>query len=171
MTRLLLVFEAPGPLIAAARQLRVDGVADMDAHVPYHIPELDNALDLPAPSVRRVMLIAAVGVGAAVWLLQWWTAVHWYPFNSGGRPPNSWPAFAFATFEMGILAAAIAGLVALFMACGLPRLNHPFFASALTEAASDDRFYLSLPAEGPHTPDRLALSRLEGMREIVEVEG
>lgn len=168
MTRLLLAFDAPGPLIDAARQLRADGVAGMDAHVPYHIPELDEVLNLPEPSVRRVMLIAAVIVGGAFWLLQWWTSVHWYPINSGGRPLNSWPAFTFATFEMGILAAAFAGLVAMFMACGLPRLNHPFFASALTEAASDDRFYLSLP-DGPQTPDRLALSRFEGMQEIVEV--
>lgn len=170
MSRLLLVFEAPGPLIAAARQLRAEGVTQMDAHVPYHVPELDDALDLPDAPVRLTMFIAAVLAGGAFWLLQWWLSVLWYPINSGGRPLNSWPAFTLAAFEAGILAAAVAGLVAMFRACGLPRLHHPFFASALTEAASDDRFYLSLP-DGPHTPDRLALSGMDGVRRILEVAG
>lgn len=168
MTRLLLRFDSPGTLLAAAGHLRAEGVGGMDAHVPYHMPELDDMLDLPEPPVRRVMLITAVVVGGAVWLLQWWTSVQWYPVNSGGRPLNSWPAFTLAVFETGVLAAAIAGLVAMFAACGLPRLHHPFFASAHTEAASDDGFYLNVP-EGPGTPDRLALGRIEGLREIIEV--
>ncbi|MDO5757153.1 MAG: DUF3341 domain-containing protein [Rhodobacterales bacterium] len=169
MSRLLLIFDEPAPLIAAARHLREGGVRGMDAHVPYRIPELDDALDLPASPVRLVMLLAAVAVGGATWILQWATAVRLYPFNSGGRPDNSWPIFTFAVFEMGVLAAAFAGLVAMFVCCGLPRLHHPFFASARTERASDDRFYLSLPV-GTDTPDRRALSGLPGLRELLEVE-
>ena len=168
MTRLLLVFDDPAALIAAGRQMRADGVADMDAHVPFHMPELDEVLDLPEPPVRAIMLAAAVAVGALTWGLQWWTSVQWYPLNSGGRPDNSWQIFTFAVFEMGILAAAFAGLVALFACCGLPRLHHPFFATALTERASDDLFYLSLP-DDDNLPDRIALSCLAGLREIVEV--
>lgn len=169
MSRLLLAFDAPEPLIAAARQMRHAGVRGLDAHVPYHIPDLDDALELPEPRVRLVMLLAAVAVGGAIWGLQWWTSVLWYPINSGGRPLNSWQVFTFAVFETGILAAAISGLIAMFISCGLPRLNHPFFGNALTERASDDRFYLSLP-DGRGTPDRRALSMIEGMREIIEVE-
>jgi hypothetical protein len=168
MTRLLLVFDAPGPLIAAARALGAAGVRGMDAHVPFHIPELDTVLDLPRPPVRRAMLLAAVAAAGATWALQWWTAVRWYPLDSGGRPGNAWQVYGFAAFEMGVLAAAAAGLVALFACSGLPRLNHPFFATSRTERASDDRFYLSLGVT-PATPDRLALSRLEGVREILEV--
>lgn len=168
MTRLLLRFDEPAPLIAAARHLRGQGIEGLDAHVPYHIEELDDALGLSSSPVRAIMLIAAVGVGGALWWLQWWTSVEWYPVNSGGRPFNAWPVFLFAVFETGVLAAAFAGLVALFATCGLPRLHHPFFASALTEAASDDGFFLSLPA-GPGTPDRLTLSRIGGVREIIEV--
>ena len=168
MTRLLLVFDDPAALIAAARRIRDKGVADMDAHVPFHMPELDEVLDLPEPPLRAIMLGAGVAVAALTWGVQWWTSVVWYPLNSGGRPDNSWQVFTFAVFEMGILAAAIAGLVAMFACCGLPRLHHPFFATALTERASDDLFCLSLP-DNDAVPDRLALSRLSGLREIVEV--
>ncbi|WCR11046.1 DUF3341 domain-containing protein [Paracoccus stylophorae] len=168
MTRLLLVFDDPAALVAAARQLRGNGVADMDAHVPFHMPELDAVLDLTEPPVRAIMLGAALIVGALTWGLQWWTATRWYSINSGGRPDNSWQIFTFAVFEMGVLAAAFAGLIAMFACCGLPRLHHPFFATATTERASDDLFYLSLPDDDT-VPDRIALSRLSGLRQIVEV--
>lgn len=166
--RLLLAFDGPDQLIAAARTLRGQGVAGMDAHVPFHIPELDEALDLPPSPVRPVMLAAALAGAGATFGLQWWTAVRAYPLDSGGRPLNSWQVFAIPAFEIAVLAAALAGLIAMFVACGLPRLHHPFFASARTEAASDDRFYLSLP-DAAGTPDRLALSAIPGLREIIKV--
>jgi len=166
--RLLLAFDAPDDLIAAARAMRARGVRNMDAHVPYRIAELDEALDLPPSPVRPLMLAAGIAGAAAVFVLQWWTATRGYPIDSGGRPLNSWQVFTIACFEIGVLAAAFAGLVAMFMACGLPRLHHPFFATARTQAASDDRFYLSLP-RGPATPDRLQLSATPGLREIIEV--
>ncbi len=169
MTDLLLVFDEAEPMIAAAKRLRADGLGGLDAHVPYHMPELDEILGLAEPKVRPAMLLAAIGVGAATWTLQWWTSVIWYPLNSGGRPDNSWQVFTFAVFEMGVLAAAFTGLAALFLTCGLPRLHHPFFATTRTERASDDRFYLCLPQkEG--TPDRIALSRIDGLAEIIEVK-
>lgn len=166
--RLLLAFEDADHLIAAAHDLRRQGLTGMDAHVPFHIEELDQALDLPPSPVRRVMLIAAILGGGAMFALQWWTSVLYLPINSGGRPFNSWPVFMFAVFEIGVLSAAFAGIVTLFYKCGLPRLNDPFFADARTEAASNDGFYLSLP-EGAATPDRLQLGAMPGVREIIRV--
>lgn len=168
MTHLLLIFDEPEAMIAVARRLRASGVVGLDAHVPYHIPALDEALDLPGSPVRLVMLLAAVVIGAGIWALQWWTAVHFYPFNSGGRPQNSWQIFTFAIFEFGILAAALAGFIAMFISCRLPRLHHPFFAPVETEGASDDLFYLCL-AEDDSTPERSALAAFPGVREIIEV--
>lgn len=170
MTRLLLAFDDPDALTAAARHLRGLGIRDLDAHVPYRLDGLDAALDLPEPRVRPVMLVAAVLAAAAFWALQWWTATQAYPINSGGRPLNSWQVFVFAVFEMGVLAAAGAGLAAMLWACRLPTLHQPFFTDTRTETASDDGFFLSVP-RGPATPDRLALSELTGLRAIIEVQG
>ncbi len=163
----MLAFDGPDALLAAARRLRDEGVADMDAHTPWHIKELDELLALPRSPVRPVMLLAALAAGLGIYLLQWWTSTEGYPINSGGRPLNSWPAFMFAVFETGVLTAAFAGLVTLLATCRLPRLNHPFFLPVATEAASDDGFFLSLPAQG--APDRLTLERMVSPARIIEV--
>ena len=39
------------------------------------------------------MLMAAVGVAAFAYWLEWWSAVFAYPIDSGGRPLHSWPVF------------------------------------------------------------------------------
>ncbi len=67
-----------------------------------------------------------------------------YPFNSGGRPLFSWPVFLLVPFEVGVFAAALAGLIAFFVHCGLPRLHHPAFGVGGVERASQDRFFLDL---------------------------
>ncbi|SLN65600.1 hypothetical protein ROJ8625_03353 [Roseivivax jejudonensis] len=165
--QLHLVFTETAPLVAAVKALRAEGVTGMDAHTPWRIAELETALEPGGPSVRRVMLISGLVCAASIFAFQAWSAVWLYPLNAGGRPLFSWPAFGFATFETGILGAAAGGFVAMIRRCGLPRLHHPFFITAETELATDDRFFLTIP--GDTAPDRMRLSRLEGLHEIVEV--
>ena len=64
----------------------------------------------------------------------------------GGRPLNSWPIFLLVPFEVGVLAAAVAGFAALLVLCGLPRLHHPLFDSDALERATDDRYFLLVRA-------------------------
>ena len=70
-----------------------------------------------------------------------------YPLNSGGRPLNSWPVFLLVPFEVGVLAAALSGVVAFLWSCGLPRLHHPLFDVPGIERATQDRFFLLAAAE------------------------
>ena len=92
------------------------------------------------------MLIFAIGVAGFAYGLQFWSAVYAYPIHSGGRPLNSWPIFLLVPFEVGILAAAIAGFAALLVLCGLPRVNHPLFDWDAVERATDDRYFLLVDA-------------------------
>ncbi len=164
--RLHLVFDDVASLLAAVEALREKGIADMDAHTPWRLPELERALPMEGPNVRRIMLIAGLSAASAILVLQIWSAIWLYPLNLGGRPLFSWPAFGFATFETGVLGAALGGFVAMVRGCGFPRLDDPFFETAQTETASDNEFLLSLSARD--APDRLWLSRLEGLQEILE---
>ncbi len=163
--RTLVVFDTPEALVAAARRLaHVRGLA---AHTPYHMPDLLEILPLPSSPVRPVMLAAGAAGAAAMFGLQVYNSVWGYPMNHGGRPLNAWPAFGFAVFEATVLAAALAGFVTMLISARLSRLHDPFFASTRTEAASDDRFYLSVPADTG--PDRGELAALAGAMEIIEV--
>lgn len=166
MTRHLVAFDTEEALVAAAQGLR--GVEGLDAHTPFHVESLAEVLSLPPSPVRPVMLAAGSAAGLAILALQVWNSVWGYPMNHGGRPLNAWPTFGFTVFETTVLASALAGFVTMVLRMGLPQLHHPFFASVATEAASDDRFYLSVPGGAV---DLATLSALPGAVAVIEVAG
>ena len=102
------------------------------------------------------MLIAALALAAFAYGLESWSAILAYPIESGGRPLNSWPVFLLVPFEVGVLAAGLAGFGALLVLCGLPRLNHPLFEWDAIERATDDRYFLLMARpEREEESDRL----------------
>src|SRR5262245_26119080 len=72
-----------------------------------------------------------------------------YPFNSGGRPVNSWPVFIPITFEVFVLIAAFAAFLGVLYLNGLPRPHHPVFEVPAFARASQDRFFLCIEAVDP----------------------
>lgn len=147
---LLAEFETPEALVRALRLARADGHRLLDAFTPFPLEELSEVLKPARNPVRLVMALAGFGSAAAMYGLQWYSAVVAYPLNSGGRPLHSWPVFTLVPFEFGVLAAAVAGFATLLWACGLPRLNHPVHDMPQFERASQDRFLLLVaPKDGP----------------------
>ena len=142
-------FRSPSDLTAAIQRMRDQGFRPLDALSPYSVEGLDEALLLAKSPIRWPMLILALCVAALAYALQYWTAVYAYPIHSGGRPLNSWPIFPLVPFEVGILAAGVAGFAALLALCRLPRVNHPLFDWDAIERATDDRYFLLIgaPAE------------------------
>ena len=55
-----------------------------------------------------------------------------WQLNIGGKPFHSLPAFIPIMFELTILFAALSSVVALFYACGLPKINPPVIDPDLT---------------------------------------
>jgi hypothetical protein len=98
---------------------------------------------------------------------QWYAAVVDYPINIGGRPLHSWPAFIPATFEITILGAAVAAVLAMLVLNGLPRLHHPLFEVEEFELASRNRFFLCLPARDPVFAPGPARDLLEGLHPLL----
>jgi hypothetical protein len=139
---LLAEFGDADGLLRAARRISRDGHHMIDALTPFPLPELDEVLDIKPSRIRIAMLIAGFGMAAFGYWLQWYSAVIDYPLNVGGRPLNSWPVFLIVPFEVGMLAAAIAGFVAFLVSCGLPSLHHPVFDVTGIERATQDRFFL-----------------------------
>ncbi|MFC0410685.1 DUF3341 domain-containing protein [Roseomonas elaeocarpi] len=158
---ILVEFRDPDTLCAAARRVREAGFTALDAHTPFAVEGLAEALALPQPKLRLVMLLAGLGAAAFVYLLCWYSAVFDYPLIVGGRPRNAWQSFAVLCFEAGILAACVAGVAGFFFQARLPRLHHPVFDGRDFRLASQDRFFLSV-ADPAAEPERLA-ALLDGL--------
>lgn len=142
-TRILLAeYGGADALIAAARLTRERGFAARDALSPHRVEGVEEALDLPRSPIRWPILVGGVGAAALAYGVESYSAILSFPFNSGGRPLNSWPVFLLVPFEFGVLIAAMAGFAALLVLCRLPRLNHPLFENDVVRRASIDRFFL-----------------------------
>lgn len=136
-------FDDAAALLAAARHGRDAGWTAMDAHVPFALAGLGEALGLAPSRLRPLMLAGGCMGGAAAFALQWYSAVWAYPINSGGRPLASWQAFLVPAVEGAIIAAALAGFLGFLVACRLPCLHHAMFSAPGFARSSQDRFFLA----------------------------
>jgi hypothetical protein len=142
-------FDDAHALLQAVRELRALGYTRLEAYTPYPVEGLAEALGPVRNRIPLLVLLGGLCGGFGTLFLEWYASVVDYPIDVGGRPDASWPAFVPAALEMTILFAALFGIVGLFVACGLPRLNHPLFAVPGFEAASRDGFFLWLRADDP----------------------
>jgi hypothetical protein len=145
---LLAEFADPQALIAAVTRCR-ERYRDVDAYAPYAVDGLAEALGVRKNRVPLVTLIGGLIGGAGIYFLQWYSAVVDYPINSGGRPLDSWPVFIPPTFELTILAAALAAFFGMLFLNGLPQLHHPIFNAPEFELASRNRFFVAIRATDP----------------------
>jgi hypothetical protein len=164
---LLAEFPSAQALCAAARHVRANGYTHAEAYAPFAIEGLDTVLGARPDRVAPSALLGGLLGGAGAYFLQWYAAVRDYPLNVGGRPLHSWPAFIPATFELTILGAALAALLAVLVRCGLPRLHHPLFEVEEFELASRNRFFLCLPASDPVFAPRPARELLEQLQPML----
>jgi hypothetical protein len=152
MTHVLLAeFTEERRLIEAARRARDSRYRVVDAHTPYPVEELSVALDHRESRVRPAMFIGGVLMAALAYGLEYYSAVINYPYNSGGRPLDAWPAFMLVPFATGILVAAVCGFATFLIETGLPNLSNPLFAVDAFVGASQNRFVLAV--EPPQADD------------------
>jgi len=83
--------------------------------------------------------------------LAYTTQVMIYPTVVQAKPANllTVPAFFPIMFELTILLSGFTTLFGLLALMGLPRLNHPVFASKQIERATDDGFLIVMEARDP----------------------
>ena len=131
----------------ALEPIRSTGHTALEAFTPYPIEGLADQLRQERSRLRVVMLAGGLATAAFAFGLQWYSAVIDYPINSGGRPLNSWQVFLLVPFEVGIFAAALAGVIGLLRSCRLPRLHDALFEIPGFERATQDRYFLLAASE------------------------
>ena len=164
---LLAEFPTADSLCAAARHVREHGYTRVEAYSPFAIEGLDEIVGADKGWIAPLTLLGGLLGGAGTYFLQWYAAVVDYPIDIGGRPLHSWPAFIPATFEITILGAALAAVVTMLVANGLPRLHHPLFEVEEFELASRNRFFLCLPARDPVFAPGPARDLLEALQPLL----
>ena len=124
------------------------GYRPLDAFSPFPVEGLAELLGASVDALRVAMFDRrTLAWPRCLFGTEWFSAVIDYPINSGGRPLNSWPAFMMLPFAVGILAAAICGLIALLVRDR---------AAAPASSAVRDRWISNAPARtascSPLTP-------------------
>ena len=169
---LLAEFHSVTDVVAAARKTTEAGYRTVDAYSPFPIEAMAEALELPKSRLPFLVLMGGITGLLTGFLLQYWSAVIAYPFNIGGRPVFSWPAFIPPTFETTILFAAGTAVFGLLGLNGLPQPYHPVFNVPSFVLASRDHFFLLIEATDPkfdRTGTRTFLESL-GAENVAEVE-
>ena len=148
-------YETPNAVAQAAMKVRDAGYQNWDCHTPYALHGMDEAMGLKPTRIGIISFIFGMfGVALAVFMMQYTNAFDFdllnvgagYPLVIGGKPPGAFPSMVPIMFELGILLCGFATLFGMLRLIKLPMHNHPIFESDRFEAASDDKFFISIEA-------------------------
>jgi hypothetical protein len=156
-------FETPDDILAAAHKVREQGYTRTDALTPFPIHGWDEALGMRRSILGYIVApVGVLGIIAAL-LLQWYTSDVDYPLVVGGKPFFAFEPSIPVTFELMVLFASFAAVIAMFALNGLPRFHHPVFNYSAIRGASDDRFLLVIEKADPLFSQEKASAFLESL--------
>jgi hypothetical protein len=165
-------FDDEDAILKAAEAAFDAGYRKMDAYSPFPIHGLSEAIGFKDNRVPWMIFFCGLS-GATIGLaLQWFTSVVDYPWNVGGKPLFSWPAFIPVTFECTILLSAFGAVFGMLAMNGLPRPYHSIFNAPHFHRASLDRFFLCIEANDPRFDVAETARFLRGLNpvNVAEVE-
>jgi len=146
-------FPEEKPMVEAAGKLRGEGYT-LELFTPF--PSPDGYEVLPGPSMVPLFTLCGGVAGVCIgFFFQWWANAFNFPIIVGGRPFFSIPTYVPICFECMVLLASFSGLYCFFIACRLPKLDHPLAGSELFARHTIDRFVLAVRWERETPSDPL----------------
>jgi hypothetical protein len=170
---LLAEFNTVGDLLAAARECRDAGFRHWDAHAPFPVHGLNDAMGLKPTRLPLFVLGGGLAGGSLALLMQWWMNAHDYPLVISGKPLFSLPADIPVVFELTILFSALGAFLGMLAFNLLPEYNHPLFSSEAFRRVTQDRFFISIEERDPKFDAARVRAFLEalGSTHVEVVEG
>jgi len=144
------IFNTPDEIIAAAKKTAKKGFKKFDVNTPYPVHGMDNAMGLPPSKLGYVALVIGITAALTGLALMWWTAQVDYPNVFGGKPYFAFPAYIPITFEIMVLSASLATVIALIVAMfKFPNLSHPLHDTNYMKKVSSDKYGIYIEAADP----------------------
>lgn len=137
-------------LLDAIRAVRKKGYRKLDAHTPFPVHGIDEAMGEKRSKLGFVIAGCGIAGIAIAQGLQYWTSAVDYPLIIGGKPFYAVEWSIPITFELMVLLAAFAAVFGMLAFNGLPRFNHPVFNYSNYNRATDDGFILVVERDGNH---------------------
>jgi hypothetical protein len=156
---LLAEFATPQDLVRAAAAVRDAGYTNWDAHTPFPVHGLDDAMGVRPTRLPYLVLGAGIVGCTSGLIMQWWMNAVDYPLIISGKPFNSLPANIPVAFELTVLLASLTAFIGMLALNALPRFHHPLFANAAFRRVTTDRFFLVIEAKDPRF-DRVTTEEL-----------
>ncbi len=117
--------------------LKANGVEILDVLTPFPVHGLDRILGYRRSWIGRVGFIAGAVGAITGFYFQTWIFTKSYPLNIGGKPFLSVPSFVPVTFELSVLFAAFAMVIAFLIRSKLSPGQAPIIHN---ERITDDLF-------------------------------
>jgi hypothetical protein len=142
-------FGSADDLVRGARFVREAGYTKWDAHAPYPVHGLDEAMGIRPTILPWLVLGAGVTGTLAGFVMQFWMNAVDYKLIVGGKPFNSFPSNVPVIFEVTVLLASLTAFFTMLVLNRLPELAHPLFGNASFRRATSHAFFISVEAADP----------------------
>jgi hypothetical protein len=97
---ILAEFDSAAEIFHACEKVRDAGFANWDAHTPFPVHGLDDAMGLKASKLPWVVLVVGLSGTITGTALQYWVHNYAYKLVISGKPYFAWPAYVPIIFEM-----------------------------------------------------------------------
>jgi mono/diheme cytochrome c family protein len=142
------IFDTPDEIIHAAEKAVEKGYKKYDVHTPYPLHGMNSAMNLPPSKLGYIALIVGLSGALASLLTMFWMSAIDYPIVIGGKPLFSFPAYVPIMFEVTVLTASIATVLAmLFIFFKLPNNAHPLNGTEYMQKVASDKYGISIQCD------------------------
>jgi hypothetical protein len=142
-------FRSVHSIMAAAKKVADSGYTCVEGYTPFPVEGLSDLFGFKKTRLPLIVFLGGFCGALGGFFMQWFANVIHLPWNIGGKPPNSWPAFIPITFETTILGAAFSAVLGMLALNKLPQPYHPLFNVDQFQFASRDRFFICIEAVDP----------------------
>lgn len=137
-------YDSPSEIFHACEETRLAGFKHFDSFTPFPVHNLDKAMGLKPSKLPWIVLAFGLMGGMFAISFMVWASAYDYPFNIGGKPTWSIPAFIPITFEVTILFSALSAVFGMMVLNRMPKFNQPLFNILNFAKVTDDKFFLMI---------------------------